>query len=232
MFGINTDELRNRLRTAYDMARHGAWDRGLEYLVYGNLEDDDRIRTQTPLYKNANFNTLIADIGLDFLTDDDFTPGDPSFYDFQNQDAVSLSTNCEKKDHVCHLTISGRTFCLYMAIKENPDLNVYQIDDAFIGEKTYSVEYGEDEDDYIFTLSIDEDEVGKELLPAFLSIFANTARTIVSDTEEISPQELEVNTFKKLKPIMDTIESIEEERMAQYEAQIAAMPGTPPTPSA
>lgn len=231
MFSINTEELRNRLKTAYDMASHGAIYKAFEFLCCGDNEEEFYIRTQTPIIQNSNFQHLLDDADLTCFDSEDFEKGQHVRYNFRNLDCLTIDIDTEEKNPVCHIIVSGRTLNAYVGIKQTDD-GLFQIDEAFIGVPGNTLSADIYDLGHKYDLPIEKGEDGEELLRQFLTAFSEASKLIISDRDDLTPQEIEADIFKSLKPIIDKVNEIEARMVAKYEEWAATAGSTPPTPSA
>lgn len=222
----------NRFKQAWDMAKEGALHAAAEMLVFGDNEQDYKATTQSPLFQNADFWDLIDEIGLSLFGRDDFKPGEGCHYDFQDANLLTLRVDVLTDRPVVYITLQGRTIETCLVIKQHHETKLFQLDDAFIAEKGNSIEDPE-EYDIAHSLLLSHNDNCPDIAQDFLSVLADVALLIKSDTDRMSPQELEVEIFKQLKPIIDRIRAHDEKMYAEYERQTADMPSSAtgqPTP--
>ncbi|NCO04158.1 MAG: hypothetical protein GW903_08210 [Alphaproteobacteria bacterium] len=220
-------QIADRFSSAIKYAQVGALKEAFEIILFGDFEDDPSVDTQNPIIQNENFYALINDIGLQ-IPDSDFDPGHHVKYDLGDCDQMTLHIDTSDKFPSVSLFLSGRTVNAYLAIRQNPETNLYQVDQALIGLTNPQ----NDEDDASYPIPTEDYPEGRELLGAFLSAFATCANHTVHDDWKISPQLAESNLVKGFNPIIRRIEEIDaeaERKQAQeaYEARLNKPTATP-----
>ncbi|HPF78642.1 MAG TPA: hypothetical protein PLF01_05035 [Alphaproteobacteria bacterium] len=207
--------IKRNLKTAWELNQCGAKAEALQALFFGLPVDEIELRTDVPLVQAADFYDIMEQLGVASMAEN-LRPGDRDRHYVGNPEKpqnICIDIELEHDYPIATVSILGRVTSMHINIKQNRETGVYQIDDAVISDAIH----GENECPEIYNIPFEDCEVGRDMLPEFIGIFAKTSEIILSATSDTSAPEIELEMAKALKPLMAKAAELEN---AAREAEI------------